>query len=230
MKAVLLAAGKGERLGKLTQGVPKPMIPTDGKPILEWNIELCRKHGVTELFINLFHLPHIIKEYFGDGSRFGVSIKYSEEAELLGTAGGVKQFSDMLMDKPFFVIYGDNRSNYNLIDFQTYHERQRAQLTIALFHLDEVHQSGVAILGEDNRILEFVEKPTSTPPPSHWVNAGIYIMDPSLLTQIPEGPCDFGRDLFPRWIAGGVNIHGILMAEKVTAIDTVELLEKWKNN
>ena len=96
MKAVLLAAGKGERLGKLTQGIPKPMIPTDGKPILEWNIELCRKYGITELFINLFHLPHIIKEYFGDGSRFGVSIKYSEEAELLGTAGGVKQFSDML--------------------------------------------------------------------------------------------------------------------------------------
>ena len=114
MKAVILAAGKGERLGNITQRIPKPMIPINGKPILEYNIELCKKNGIDEIFINLHHLPHKIKKYFGDGSRFGVRIKYKYEAEILGTAGGVKNFQEDLGTDPFFVLYGDNLIDMDL--------------------------------------------------------------------------------------------------------------------
>jgi len=86
MRAVLLAAGMGERLREIVQTIPKPMIMYDGKPILQHNIELCRQYGVKEIYINTHHLAENIMEYFGDGARFGVKIYYSYEPELLGTS------------------------------------------------------------------------------------------------------------------------------------------------
>ena len=107
MQAVILAAGKGERLGAITQVIPKPMIKIAGKPILEHNILMCKKNGVEEILINLHHLPHVIKNYFGNGEKWGVSISYKYEPKLLGTSGTVSNYKDFLK-KPFFVIYGDN--------------------------------------------------------------------------------------------------------------------------
>jgi mannose-1-phosphate guanylyltransferase / phosphomannomutase len=111
LKAVILAAGKGDRLKNVTSQIPKPMIEFRGKPILEHNINLCKRYGVSELCINTHHLHQKIREYFGDGSKFGVSINYSYESELLGTSGAVKNFSKFLGNEPFFVIYGDNYSD-----------------------------------------------------------------------------------------------------------------------
>ena len=101
-------------------------------------------------------------------------------------------------------------------------------MTIALFHLEEVHLSGVAVMDREGRILEFVEKPKTNPPPSHWVNAGIYLIEPHLLSRIPDGICDFGREVIPNWIEAGVNVAGIKMEDKVIPIDTPDLLEKAK--
>ena len=109
-----------------------------------------------------------------------------------------------------------------------YHQKKKAEMTIALFHLDEVHLSGVAVLDQENRILEFVEKPKTKPPPSHWVNAGIYLIDPHLLPLIPDTPCDFGREVIPDWIEEKIRVMGIKMEEKVIPIDTPNLLEKAK--
>ena len=124
MKAVLLAAGKGERLGTLTHQLPKPMIPIDGKPVIEWNVNLCKQNGITELFINLFHLPDIISNYLGNGERFGVTITYAREKNLLGTGGGVKQFARSLGDDPFFVIYSDNWADYDLETMYQHHKKR----------------------------------------------------------------------------------------------------------
>ncbi len=93
MKAVILAAGKGERLSEITQKIPKPMIEFKGKPLLQHNIELCKKFGIEDIYINLHHLPDKIRDYFGNGERFGVNIKYSYEKELLGTAGAVRRIA-----------------------------------------------------------------------------------------------------------------------------------------
>jgi NDP-sugar pyrophosphorylase family protein len=228
MKAVLLAAGKGDRLGEMTCVTPKVMIPIDGKPVIEWNIGLCKQHGITDLFINLHYLPKIIKDHLGNGDRFGVAINYANESKLLGTGGGVKQFSNSLEGAPFFVIYADNWSDYDLRAIHKHHQETKAEMTIALFHLEEVHLSGVAVLDQEDRILKFVEKPKTVPPPSHWVNAGIYLIEPHLLSRIPEGTCDFGREVIPRWIQDGVHVAGIKMKEKVIPIDTPDLLKKAK--
>ena len=96
MKAVILAAGKGERLGTITQKIPKPMIRIDGKPILEHNIFMCKNSRVEEIFINLHHLPNVIKRYFGNGESWGVKINYKYESKLLGTAGTISNFKEFL--------------------------------------------------------------------------------------------------------------------------------------
>ncbi len=97
MKAFILAAGKGKRLGSLTESVPKPMLELSGKPILEHNILMCKKTGVKDIFINLHYLPDIITDYFGDGFKLGVNIQYHYQPELLGTAGGMLFFLDNIV-------------------------------------------------------------------------------------------------------------------------------------
>jgi mannose-1-phosphate guanylyltransferase/phosphomannomutase len=228
MKAVLLAAGKGDRLGEMTRVTPKVMIPINGKPLIEWNIGLCKQHGITDIYINLYHLPRIVTDYLGNGERFGVTLTYAHEAKLMGTGGGVKQFSKSLQEAPFFVIYADNWSDFDLKLIRQHHKTTGAEMTIALFHLEDVHLSGVAVLDQEDRILKFFEKPKTDPPPSHWVNAGIYLMEPHLLSRIPVGTCDFGREVIPRWIQDGVHVAGIKMKKKVIPIDTPGLLKKAK--
>ena len=93
MKTIILAAGKGERLKDITQKIPKPMIRYGGKPILQYNIELCKKFGIADIFINVHHHAAQIKDYFGNGEKFGVDIKYSYEKELLSTSGAVKKIA-----------------------------------------------------------------------------------------------------------------------------------------
>ena len=110
---MLLAAGLGTRLRPMTETVPKCMISIAGKPLLEHNIGVLRDYGVTDLVINLHHLPQLVIDHFGDGERFGIRIKYSLEPELLGTAGGVKKV-EPFFDGPFFVWYGDNLSTCRL--------------------------------------------------------------------------------------------------------------------
>lgn len=225
MKAVLLAAGKGERLGVVTQSLPKPMFALNGKPILQWNVELCRRHGITDLYINLHHLPEIITDHFGNGSRFGVSIHYTHEPVLLGTAGGVKQFHQYFGNEDVLVIYADNFFDYDLNALYCHHQQAKADMTIALFHLDDVRLSGVAVMDCEGWIQEFVEKPQGEPP-SHWVNAGLYVLSPFMFAEIPDGFCDFGREVIPNMLSSGRKVAGMIFDHKVIAIDTPELLQK----
>ena len=108
MKAVLLAAGKGSRLGSITATTPKPLLEVRGTPVLRHLAALCARHGVTELCINTHYLADRIRAALGDGKDLGLSIRYSYEDELLGTAGALRRFRDTLEDAPFFVLYGDN--------------------------------------------------------------------------------------------------------------------------
>ena len=119
MKAVILAGGKGTRLGKLTQDIPKPMIPVAGKPLLEYQVELCRRYHIEEVILLVNHLSESIYNYFKDGRKFGISISYYEEQQPLGTVGGVKELEDRL-DSDFLVLYGDVMMEMDLrrlIDF-----------------------------------------------------------------------------------------------------------------
>lgn len=229
MKAMILAAGRGTRLRPLTEHVPKCMIPINGRPLLEYTIEWLRRYGVTHIAMNVCHLGDVIMAHFGDGSRWGVNITYSVEEEPLGTAGGVKNIEWFFDGGPFLVWYGDNLSTCRLHELLQFHEEKEGAATIALHYREDPTQSGIVGLDENDRITRFLEKPGSDQVFSHWVNAGIYVLEPQVLASIPaEGAPDFGRDTFPQLLARGESLYGYRMSseEKLWWIDTPEALHR----
>lgn len=230
MKAIILAAGQGFRLRPLTDRIPKPMVLVAGKPILEHNLELLARYGVCEVVINLHHQPQTIVEHFGDGSRWGVHITYSFEPELLGTAGAVKRVREQF-DSTFLVLYGDNLTTCDLGQLVVFHQAKGGIATIALHYRDDPSASGIADLDDQDRIIRFVEKPRPDQVFSHWVSAGILVLEPEVFDAIPDGtPSDFGRDLFPSLLARGEAIYGYRMSEgeDLWWIDTPEDLHRVK--
>jgi NDP-sugar pyrophosphorylase family protein len=225
-RAVILAAGKSERLTRLKLNTPKPLIRIAGKPLLGHHLERCHASGIEEVFINLHYLPEQIRAFAGDGSRWKLKISYKEEVELLGTAGGVKNFSSSLQDEPFLVIYGDNYCTFPLDELiqAHFHSSPRPDMSIVLFELENISGSGVAVCDQNNLIQSFIEKPVPGTTSSHWVNAGVYLMEPHLLEAIPDGACDFGRDVIPAYLASGKRILGLKTQGRVHAVDTPELL------
>jgi predicted dehydrogenase len=222
-KALLLAAGQGARLGAATRDTPKPMLRVRGRPVLERHVEQLAGAGVREIWINLHHRGEVIREYFGDGSRWGLRIRYSPEETLLGTAGALKKLASEFRDAPFFVVYGDNVGTCDYAALASAH-RPGTILTVALCHQDDVSQSGIAELSADDRMLRFVEKPGPGEEFSHWVNAGFYAASPELLSLLPEGASDFGRDVIPRLLGTGRMVRGYCLPVSVEGIDTPEML------
>jgi len=227
MKAVLLAAGTGERLGGISRALPKPMICLDGKPILEHNLELCRAHGVRELFINVHHLSEAITNHFGDGSKWGVSITYAYEPVLLGTAGGVKNLADHLGASPFFVVYGDNWTHCDLSALLRMHGQRSADLSLAVFATDAPGAGGLVAMETDGRITGFVERRTRATAGPGLINAGVYVLESSMVSLIDNGFSDFGHDVIPKLIQAGRRVFGFVMDHEVRAVDTPALYEKW---
>ncbi len=222
-KAMLLAAGKGTRLRPLTETVSKCMVMIAGKPILEHNVERLKSYGVREVVINLHYQPDSITAHFGDGSRLGVHITYSFEPELLGTAGAVRKVAAMF-DAPFFVWYGDNLSDCRLDRLWHLHAARGGVATIALHHRDDPTQSGIVGLDTDDRILRFLEKPRAEQVFSHWVSAGILVLEPQALDAIAANESvDFGRDVFPKLLEQGEALFGYRMAadEHLWWVDTL---------
>jgi len=214
VKAMILIAGSGTRLRPLTEHMPKCMVPVAGKPVLQHTIEWCRGFGINEFVLNPCYLPEAITSFFGDGQQFGVQIHYSFEESPLGTAGGVKQAA-RFFDEPFLVWYGDNVCRCDLARLCEAHRQRRALATIALHWREEVAQSGIVGLGGDDRITRFLEKSRPEEAFSHWVNAGIYVLEPAVQAAIPAGcPSDFGHEIFPGLVGQGAGLYGHRLSEK----------------
>jgi NDP-sugar pyrophosphorylase family protein len=228
MKAILLAAGKGERLKGVVDHLPKPMVPIDGRPILEHNIALLKQYGFFDIYINLHHCPDAIEGYFGNGERFGVHITYSREARLLGTAGAVRRIADTLWEKPsrFILLYGDNLFRCDLSKIVAAHDLQKGIGTIGLHEREDVRQSGVVLMDSDHKIIQFVEKPGTNEIESHMVNAAVYVLEPAVLDFIQkDAVVDFGKDVFPEMLRQGKALYGVVIEGDLTAIDTPALLD-----
>jgi mannose-1-phosphate guanylyltransferase len=225
---MILAAGSGTRLRPLTDRLPKCMVPLAGKPLLEHTITRLPDYGVTELIINLCFMPEAVIDYFGDGHRWGVHIRYSLEAEALGTAGGVKKVADYF-DEPFLVWYGDNLSTCNVNQLSRQHRVKGGIATVAVHSREDVTQSGIVELDSEDRIIRLVEKPRTDEVFSHWANAGIYVLDPSALEYVPgSAASDFARDIFPTMLKGGERLYGYQLkaTERLWWIDRPEDLER----
>lgn len=198
MKAVILAGGKGTRLGNLTREIPKPMLPLLGKPLLEYHVELLRDYGITEIWILVNYLKDSIMQHFGNGAAWNVSIQYYEETEPLGTTGGIKAIESHLTED-FLVLYGDVLVNMDLHRLIQFHQTQKADATLVLHPNDHPYDSDLVELNQQKRITAFHPKPH--PEDEYFrnlVNAGLYVLSPKILNTLPSGIArDFGRDIFP---------------------------------
>lgn len=212
MKAMILAAGEGTRLRPLTIDRPKPMLDLAGRPLIAHLIELLRRHGVTEIAVNLHHRPEALQSYLGDGSALGVHVTYSYEDTLLGTAGAVKKLASFF-DETFFVLYGDVLTDMDLSALAAFHQRWRPLLTIALHGAEDPTRCGIVEIDGKGRVKRFVEKPEMREVFSPWANAGVYVVEPEALLRVPEDSFfDFGSDLIPLLIEAGAPVMGYVSA------------------
>ena len=225
MRAFILAAGEGTRLLPLTLRTPKPMLPVAGMPVLEHTIRWLREHGIREIAINLCHRAEAITGYFGDGLRWNVSICYSRENPVLGTAGAIKKLQYWLHET-FIVVYGDVLTNMNLERLLTFHREVNAGdgsnsgATLSLYRVPNPAACGIVELRPDGRIVRMVEKPRLDDVFSDLASSGVMIMEPGVHAFLPEHAfCDIGRDLIPRLLSAGSPVYGKVLAADEYLVD-----------
>lgn len=224
LKALVLAAGKSTRLHPVSGGLPKPLIRIAGESILSRTLRWLAFHGISTVWVNLHYKPEEIRAAIGDGSRFGLAVRYIWEPEILGTAGAVRNLASEWVST-FLVVYGDNLVCFDLRTFHRFHLEKQATASVALFDRRTHSHTGVAggrvELGPDSRIIAFHEGTNGATPP--LVNAGAYLLEPEVVGDIPADQFyDFGRDLFPRMLGAGRAVYGYIIRGYCLGIDTPE--------
>ncbi|MBN2099292.1 MAG: NDP-sugar synthase [Dehalococcoidia bacterium] len=206
MKAVLLVGGEGTRLRPLTCNTVKAMVPIVNRPFLQHLLGYLKSHGVDDIVVTLCYLPDRIENRFGNGSECGVKLAYVMEETPLGTAGAVKN-AESHLDGAFFVFNGDIITNIDLQSMLSFHRKRNAVATIALTPVENPSAYGVVETASDGRVKRFIEKPPADQAPSNLINAGIYILEPTVLQGIPHGShCMFERQLFPSLLSDGAAV------------------------
>ena len=209
MRAVLMAGGSGTRLRPLTCDLPKPMVPVLNRPIAEHIINLLKRNNITEVIATLYYLPDVMRDYFQDGSDFGVQMTYAvEEEQPLGTAGCVKNIEQWL-DDTFITISGDAITDFDLQAAIAFHRAKKSKATLILTRVPNPVEFGVVITDEEGKIDRFLEKPSLSEIFSDTVNTGTYILEPEVLKYLPENEeSDFSKDLFPLLLEKKEPIYG----------------------
>ncbi|MDF0727168.1 NDP-sugar synthase [Cytobacillus sp. S13-E01] len=208
MKGVILAGGRGKRLRPLTCNLPKPMVPLLHKPVMEYSIELLKKHGITEIAITTHYLSKSIQNYFGDGSEYGVTLHYFDEDKPLGTAGCLKSAQNFL-DETFLVISGDALTDLNLTEGIKFHKEKESLLTIFLKKVENPLEYGIVMTDCTGRVQRFIEKPKWSEVYTHTVNTGIYVVNPAIFSYWKSGTFqDFSYDLFPKLLHHNERLYG----------------------
>jgi NDP-sugar pyrophosphorylase family protein len=195
---MVMAAGAGTRLRPLTNEVPKPMVPIANRPVLEYTLLNLKRHGITDIILNLHSYPAQIKNYFGNGSRWGLRLEYSHEPELMGTAGGVKKAEAFLNKGTFLVMSGDGLTDTDLTTLVAFHRARRSIASMAIAPVESRFDYGITLTKPDGRITRFVEKPSWGEIFSNQVNSGIYVFEPEIFSFIPKNRSyDFGKQVWP---------------------------------
>lgn len=229
-QAVILCAGLGTRFRPYTDNMPKVMIPILGKPMLEWHIIRFKECGVSEFFINLHYLPDVIRDYFGDGSKFGVKIFYNFEREILGTAGGLKKFGRFL-DKNFFLIYGDI---FSLVDYSKMEEVwNNKPNAIGMQRMQAVEFYGDADVAELNSkmmVISVHSKPHTRKYSNAYRMRGIFILNKRVLAYIPKDVYyEIGSQLLPDLVKNNEAFYSYECDDYSKGIDSIEKLKEAEN-
>lgn len=207
MKVVIMAGGKGTRIASVNSEVPKPMIQILGKPILEYEIEVLKKQGYRELILIVGHLGKVITDYFGDGSKFGVTIKYIFEEEPLGTAGALHYLRDELVDD-FLLLNGDVIFDIDIERFYAYHKERQGMATLFTHPNNHPYDSGIIVADEDGCVTNWMHKEEERLWYRNRVNAGIHMISPRIFSDSNVGhlfdeprKTDLDRDVLKPLIA-----------------------------
>ncbi len=227
MKAMILAAGLGTRLRPITNAIPKPLLPLGGRPLIEWNLLLLRRHGVREVIINVHHLGEQIEQALGDGSRLGMALRFSREPVILGTGGGLKQAASFFGREPFLVLNGDTVVDLDLEAVRMRHEARGAVATMVLREDPDVERWGPVDVDPEQRILRINGRGRRDGGAvTRLMFAGIHVMDERLLHHIPAGKESSVIDAYVQALEAGAVIFGHRMTGYWSDIGTVAAYEQ----
>jgi NDP-sugar pyrophosphorylase family protein len=202
-KAVLLVGGLGTRLRTVIPSTPKPLAPVGNRPFLELLIQQLGSQGIRSLIMCTGYLADQIEDEFGDGSGLGVTIEYSKEPEVLGTAGAVKFAEKFLQGVPdFLVMNGDSFLELDLNQLIQRHRTHGGLATMAVVSVENAGRYGTVQVDSGNKVTAFCEKTGGEDP--GLINAGVYVFSPAILGLIPAGPVSLEKNVFPRLLDRGV--------------------------
>lgn len=201
MKAVILAGGRGTRLAPYTTVLPKPLMPVGDRPILDIVVRQLRHYGFDDLTLAVGHLAELLMAYFGDGTRFGVRIRYSREEQPLGTAGPIGLVEGL--DEPFLVMNGDVLTTLDFAAMMKEHRETGAVATIGAFRRSVKVDLGVIEFDERRQLTQYIEKPTH----QYWVSGGVYAFDPKVRGLLKPGERMDLPDLVRSLAAGGETVR-----------------------
>jgi mannose-1-phosphate guanylyltransferase len=205
LQALILAGGEGTRLRPLTSSVPKPVVPLAGQPFISYMIEWLRGHGVDEVILSCGFMADGVRAVLGDGDRLGVRLHYVEEPRPLGTGGALKLAEELLEDR-FLMLNGDQLTDIDLTAQLRQHELTGARATIALIAVEDPSAYGLVRQRGDLSVSDFLEKPNADEIDTHLVNAGVYVLDRSVLSEMAPAGTRFSieRDVFPQLVDQGL--------------------------
>lgn len=217
-----MAGGEGTRLRPLTSNQPKPMMPIANRPMMEHIVTLLKAHGFDEIVVTVAFQANAIRNYFGNGSDFGVRMVYATEETPLGTAGSVRNAMEEL-DEAFLVISGDVLTDVDLGAIVERHRACDALATLGLVSMDDPLEFGIVITRPDGAIERFLEKPTWGQVFSDTINTGIYVLDPAVFDWIPpHKPVDFSSEVFPQLLAERRRLFGHVFTGYWEDVGTLE--------
>ena len=225
MQAVIMAGGKGTRLRSITNDeIPKPMALVAGKPILQWQIECLRDQDVTDIVLIIGHLGEKIREFFGNGKRFDVNIRYIEETVPLGTAGALSLLPPLLTGDSFFLVFGDVLFDVDLSRMMEFHRRKKAEVTLFVHPNSHPFDSDLVICGRDGKVYGFDWKDNIRTGWYHnCVNAGFYILDKAVCERVPKGTkIDLEKQLLAEMLKRNKPVYAYRSSEYIKDVGTVE--------
>lgn len=210
MRAIVLVGGFGTRLRPLTLAAPKQMLPVGRMTMLERVVSKLGSFGVTEVVLSLGYQPDAFRNEFPDGECAGVALHYAVEPEPLDTAGAIRFAAESAgVTERFLAINGDVLTDLDVSELWAAHDSFGGEATIALTPVEDPSRYGVVPIDGDGRVEAFIEKPAPGTAPSHWINAGTYVLEPAVLDRIPSGvKVSIERDTFPRIVADG-GLYGV---------------------
>ena len=225
-KIVIIAGGQGTRIASVNSEIPKAMIPVCGKPIIEHEVELCKRYGFMDFLFIIGHMGNQISSFFGDGSRWGVHIDYFQETQPLGTAGALGYLKDQLTED-FFVLYGDTIVDFDMEAMMAFHRQKQADATLLLHPNDHPYDSDIVDLDGDGKVRKFFNKPHEDGFVSrNIVNAALFIFSPKILSQIEVGvKSHIEKNVLPRCLEAGMNLYGYLSFEYIKDMGTPDRYE-----